>query len=155
MSSVRRRAFVTPAAAFVTLAAAPAAPAIARAEVRLPALVGSHMVLQREAPVRLWGWAASGEDVGERLARWALADTYGSHIEKSEPLGEGWIAADLFFKRNGRPAVHEDYVTFGLVDRMDRGPVVRARVAPRLRRHRSVALLRRRRDRLPHGPGQQ
>jgi beta-xylosidase len=56
MSSVRRRAFVT-------LAAALAAPAIARAEVRLPALVGSHMVLQREAPARVWGWAASGEAV--------------------------------------------------------------------------------------------
>jgi sialate O-acetylesterase len=56
MSSVRRRAFVI-------LAAALAAPAIARAEVRLPALVGSHMVLQRESAARVWGWAGSGEAV--------------------------------------------------------------------------------------------
>src|SRR5512144_1241398 len=56
MSSGRRRAFVT-------LAAALAAPAIARGEVRLPALVGSHMVLQRDAPARVWGWAAPGEEV--------------------------------------------------------------------------------------------
>lgn len=34
---------------------------VARADVRLPALVGSHMVLQRDAPARLWGWPAPGE----------------------------------------------------------------------------------------------
>ena len=39
-----------------------AAPA-ARATVRLPALVGSHMVLQRDRPVPVWGWAAPGEAV--------------------------------------------------------------------------------------------
>jgi alpha-N-arabinofuranosidase len=36
-----------------------------------------------------------------------------------EPLGEGWIAAELLFKRNGELVVREDYVSFGLVDRMD------------------------------------
>ena len=35
----------------------------AHATVRLPALVGSHMVLQRDAKLPLWGWAASGEKV--------------------------------------------------------------------------------------------
>ena len=35
----------------------------AQATVRLPALVGSHMVLQRDAPVPVWGWAAPGEQV--------------------------------------------------------------------------------------------
>ncbi|HEX8659143.1 MAG TPA: sialate O-acetylesterase [Hymenobacter sp.] len=35
----------------------------ARAAVRLPALVGPHMVLQRERPLPLWGWAAPGEKV--------------------------------------------------------------------------------------------
>ncbi len=35
----------------------------ARAEVRLPALVGSHMVLQRDAPSRVWGWATPAETV--------------------------------------------------------------------------------------------
>ncbi len=33
------------------------------ATVRLPALVASHMVLQRERPLLLWGWAAPGERV--------------------------------------------------------------------------------------------
>lgn len=36
-----------------------------------------------------------------------------------EPLGGGWIAAELLFRRNGELAIREDYVTFRLVDRMD------------------------------------
>ncbi|WBO83024.1 sialate O-acetylesterase [Hymenobacter yonginensis] len=35
----------------------------ARAAVRLPRLVGSHMVLQRNVPLPLWGWAEPGEVV--------------------------------------------------------------------------------------------
>ncbi|QKG52223.1 sialate O-acetylesterase [Hymenobacter sp. BRD67] len=35
----------------------------AHATVRLPALVSSHMVLQRNQPLPLWGWAAPGEAV--------------------------------------------------------------------------------------------
>ncbi|AMJ66326.1 sialate O-acetylesterase [Hymenobacter sp. PAMC 26628] len=45
-----------------TVLLALAAPA-AHAAVRLPALVGSHMVLQRDRPVPVWGWAAPGEKV--------------------------------------------------------------------------------------------
>ena len=37
------------------------APALA--EVRLPAILGSHMVLQRDQPIHLWGWATPGEKV--------------------------------------------------------------------------------------------
>lgn len=35
----------------------------AHATVRLPRLVSDGMVLQRDAPLRLWGWAAAGEKV--------------------------------------------------------------------------------------------
>ena len=56
MSRVRRWAWAT-------IAAALALPAAAPAEVRLPSLVGSHMVLQRDVPARVWGWAAPGEAV--------------------------------------------------------------------------------------------
>ena len=41
-------------------------PAIA--EVRLPNLFGDHMVLQKEKPVRVWGWANPGESVEVRFA---------------------------------------------------------------------------------------
>ena len=33
------------------------------ADVRLPQVLSDHMVLQREAPVRIWGWADPGESV--------------------------------------------------------------------------------------------
>lgn len=36
-----------------------------------------------------------------------------------EPLGQGWIAAELRFKRNGELVIREDYASFRLVDRMD------------------------------------
>ena len=38
-------------------------PAWARADLRLPAILSDHMVLQRESDVALWGWAEVGEVV--------------------------------------------------------------------------------------------
>ncbi|MFM1878232.1 MAG: hypothetical protein RLZZ241_1098 [Bacteroidota bacterium] len=38
-----------------------------KAEVKLPALVGDHMVLQRDAAIRIWGWAEPGERVTVQL----------------------------------------------------------------------------------------
>lgn len=35
----------------------------ARADVRLPGVLSDHAVLQREAPVEVWGWAEVGEEV--------------------------------------------------------------------------------------------
>lgn len=37
-------------------------------DVRLPAFFSDHMVLQRDRPVKVWGWAAAGEKVGVRIA---------------------------------------------------------------------------------------
>ena len=34
-----------------------------RAEVRLPKVFGSHMVLQREKPLVIWGWGDANEQV--------------------------------------------------------------------------------------------
>ncbi|MFM7148722.1 MAG: sialate O-acetylesterase [Gemmataceae bacterium] len=36
---------------------------MARADVTLPSVLSSHMVLQRDKPVTLWGWADPGEEV--------------------------------------------------------------------------------------------
>ena len=33
------------------------------AELRLPAVISSNMVLQRDKPIPIWGWAAAGEEV--------------------------------------------------------------------------------------------
>lgn len=55
-----------------------------RAEVRLPHILSSHMVLQRGQPVHVWGWAAPGEAVAvafhgvkarteaDDLGRWSI-----------------------------------------------------------------------------------
>jgi len=55
----------------LALAAALAAAAAVSgsADVRLPALAGSHMVLQCDQPARVWGWAEPGEVVSVNLAR--------------------------------------------------------------------------------------
>src|SRR3954469_11940068 len=45
-------------AAMMTTALAPA-----RADVKLPAIFGDHMVLQRDQKDRVWGWADPGEEV--------------------------------------------------------------------------------------------
>ncbi|HJQ24074.1 MAG TPA: sialate O-acetylesterase [Blastocatellia bacterium] len=42
--------------------------AAARADVRLPALVGDNMVVQQNVPARVWGWAAPGEQVTVTMA---------------------------------------------------------------------------------------
>src|SRR5947209_19560843 len=34
-----------------------------RADVKLPSVIGSHMVLQRDKPLPIWGWADPGEEV--------------------------------------------------------------------------------------------
>jgi sialate O-acetylesterase len=56
----------------------------ARGEVRLPRILSSHAVLQRDQPVHIWGWAEVGEKVtvafngargtgeGDRLGLWSV-----------------------------------------------------------------------------------
>ena len=39
----------------------------ARGDVKLPAIFGSHMVLQRDQKDRVWGWAEPGEDVTVKI----------------------------------------------------------------------------------------
>jgi sialate O-acetylesterase len=35
----------------------------ALADVRLPSILGSHMVLQQQSKVKLWGWSAPAENI--------------------------------------------------------------------------------------------
>ena len=42
--------------------------ATASAEVRLAQVFGDHMVLQRDQPIRLWGWATPGQTLHVELA---------------------------------------------------------------------------------------
>ncbi len=53
---------------------------VCSAEVRLPKLLASHMVLQRDQPIHLWGWAEPGEEVSADLegkAQHAVTNSFG------------------------------------------------------------------------------
>jgi sialate O-acetylesterase len=62
------------------------------ADVRLPAVIGSNMVLQREQPLPIWGWADAGEEVtvalGENKAT-TKADDAGKWMVKLAPMKSG------------------------------------------------------------------
>jgi sialate O-acetylesterase len=76
---------ITVRLAVLLLAISGFASSILRAEVRLPKLFSDHAVLQRQRPLRVWGWAAPGERVavsfhGQRqstaadlLGKWSVA----------------------------------------------------------------------------------
>jgi len=66
----------------------------AEAEVRLPAIFGDHMVLQRDAPLTVWGWADPGE-----LVRVSLK---ADHV-KTRADGEGAWRVTLPEQRAGGP----------------------------------------------------
>jgi len=71
---------------------AAAVPAAARADVGVPRIFADRMVLQREAPVRVWGWAEPGEGVKVELAGRAAAttaDAAGRWRVEIEPLAAG------------------------------------------------------------------
>lgn len=61
---MKRPALSLVTSALLTLAAA----ATARADVKLPAIFGDHMVLQRDTAVTVWGTAAADEEVSVSIA---------------------------------------------------------------------------------------
>ncbi len=66
--------------------------AIADAALRLPAVLADHMVLQRDAPVPIWGWADPGERVSVRIEHaraTAVADADGRWRVTLPPLVAG------------------------------------------------------------------
>src|SRR3954462_15728877 len=44
----------------------------AAADVKLPRLVSDGLILQRDKPINLWGWADDGEDVSATLGKQTL-----------------------------------------------------------------------------------
>jgi sialate O-acetylesterase len=67
-------------------------PTIALADVKLPAIFGSHMVLQRDQKDRVWGWAEPGEEVTVRIAgqeKSAKADPDGAWQVMLDPMPAG------------------------------------------------------------------
>ena len=66
--------------------------AVAAADVKLPGVFGDHMVLQREMPVPVWGWADPAEQVTVTLgeqSKTATADGAGKWCVKFDPIKAG------------------------------------------------------------------
>lgn len=64
----------------------------ARADVSLPSIFGSHMVLQRDQKDRVWGWAEPGEEVTVKIAdqsKTATAGDDGAWSVTLDPLPAG------------------------------------------------------------------
>ncbi len=70
------------------------------ADVRVPALFGDHMVVQRDMPVHVWGWADPGETVsvafrGETAVATASPDgRWEAYLEPAEAGGPYELAID-------------------------------------------------------------
>jgi sialate O-acetylesterase len=76
--------------------------AVAAADVKLAGVFGDHMVLQRDMPVPVWGWADAGEQVTVTLgdqSKTATADSSGKWSLKLDPLKPG---AALELKARGK-----------------------------------------------------
>lgn len=70
----------------------------ARAELRLPHILGDHMVLQAGQPVPIWGWADPGEAVTVRFAgqtKQATAGSDGRWQVRLDPLETSREGAEL------------------------------------------------------------
>lgn len=76
------------AAMLLASVAVTAAPA--RANVSLPSVIGSHMVLQRNEPCPIWGWADPNEQVTVRFngqKQTTTADADGNWMVRLKPMG--------------------------------------------------------------------
>jgi sialate O-acetylesterase len=67
--------------------------ATVRADVRLPSIFGDHMVIQRELPVKIWGWADEDEKVTVTLA--------GQKVVTTTDAGGKWVVELMPVQRCG------------------------------------------------------
>lgn len=78
------------------------------AEVRLPGVIGDHMVLQQDKPIAIWGWAEPGERITIRLSgreKTAQTPADGRWRVVFPPLQAGEGALEMTVKGEGGPEV--------------------------------------------------
>jgi sialate O-acetylesterase len=84
---------------------------IAAAEVRVHHVFDSNMVLQRDKPVRVWGWAEAGERVGVEFAgqkKAATAGKDGKWAVELEPLPASGRPRTLAVKGKGNTVAYDN-----------------------------------------------
>ena len=78
----------------IAFAALPSVAALQAPEtLELPSLFSDHMVLQRDEPIPIWGWAPAGEEIRVRLGKQKAAatttDTDGRWKLTLQPMAAG------------------------------------------------------------------
>jgi sialate O-acetylesterase len=92
------------------------ATALLRADVTLSPIIGSHMVLQRDAACPIWGWADAGEEVTVEFAgqkQTAKPDANGKWMVKLTPLKASAEGRELTIR--GKNTLKLDDVVVGEV----------------------------------------
>src|SRR5271170_8514247 len=87
----------------------------ARAEVRLPKVFASHMVLQQEMPLVIWGWAQPNETVTVTLASATAQAQANEHGEWKVVLPAMKAGGPFTLKVTGSSSVEFDDVMIGEV----------------------------------------
>ena len=85
----------------------------AETPLRMPAMFGDHMVLQRDRAVPVWGWAAPGEEVSVGFGgqkKTAKADAEGEWLVKLDPLAATAAPRQLEIVRAAETLVFTDVV---------------------------------------------
>lgn len=83
----------------------------AAAEVRLARIFSDHVVLQRERPVRIWGWAGAGDEVTLEFAggtKTASADATGAWSVTLEPMAAANEGRPLRIVSGGQSIIVDD-----------------------------------------------
>jgi sialate O-acetylesterase len=78
------------------------------AQVRLPAVIGDHMVVQQDKPVVFWGWAAKNETITVRFngqEKKAVADGDGKWRVVFDPLRAGGAPLELTVRGSASPEI--------------------------------------------------
>ncbi len=78
------------------------------AEIKLPAVIGDHMVVQQSKPVTIWGWAGKNEQVTVRLAgqeKQARASADGKWQAVFDPLKAGGPALEMTVRGEKGPDI--------------------------------------------------
>ncbi len=101
--------------AFVGLATLAAVGQIAHADVKLPRVFGSHMVLQRDIPLNVWGWDSPNQAVTVDIAGQHVSATANAQGEWKLKLAALKLGAPLTMTITGSSTVKFEDVAVGEV----------------------------------------